>query len=278
MNIAIAALLAIPLIVICSNAYADTASVTMERSIMDVNGTNKVTLCAGSMQLDIDHILLIEGKFLSLAIYLSPFKPSIPANTCYTWNIPGDFDSDNTIAGIQPPSLTTGDWSVQIDTLQGHPYYTDFAVTTIVNNTSSNNSVRFSITPDVAPIGGSATAELCAGDFDIQVNNLWFFDPYEHPPTHYYPVNTSKLTTVQANTCYTWNIPGDFEPNPSSLRTAPLSHVGGWQVALDAEEGYWSDDFEVTIFVVPESIIGSIAITSIPIIISLLLYKRANKV
>ena len=128
-------------------------------------------------------------------------------------------------------------------------------------------SYGLTIDPDVLPTpSDTAIAEFCAGVTDLTITEAKIIDPLG---TEY---NTAvNLGVVSAGDCVTWDIPTDFG-------IASLTPIGSWSMVVDTTEGNpVIEDFIVTFFVLPESVIGAIAMigASIAILGVYMLRKRS---
>lgn len=106
------------------------------------------------------------------------------------------------------------------------------------------------VNPDTVALNGSATAELCAGTTSLTITGVELVDP--SGTSHTSAVNVG--TTLSAGDCATWNVPGDF--------STALNAVGTWVLKINTDpENLHTSEFNVSLFVVPESILGIIAVT-----------------
>jgi len=104
-------------------ANAATASISATNDVVGQGGSNQVTLCAGAMTLHPYQVHLINPS--GVVVGQSLWLPAVPAGTCQTWNVPGDF--------VPPVSLSqVGAWSVEIRTHEAVQLFADFEVSFFV--------------------------------------------------------------------------------------------------------------------------------------------------
>jgi hypothetical protein len=120
-----------------------------------------------------------------------------------------------------------------------------------------------SINPDLLPTPTStATASLCAGVIPLTITGVEIM--HESGASYTSMVNVG--TTINPGECALWDIPNDF--GLSSL------DLGGWVLRVDTDpSGTLVDDFSVLFFVVPESIIGAVAVIGSSLAV-LAVYRR----
>lgn len=122
----------------------------------------------------------------------------------------------------------------------------------------TNDAMAYGLTvnPDTLSINGTATAELCGGTTAFTITGVELVDPTG--TAHSSSVNVG--TTLNAGDCVTWNIPDDFS-------STTLNAIGTWVLKINTDPGnQFTDEFNVSIFVVPESILGAIAVASASLI------------
>jgi hypothetical protein len=120
-----------------------------------------------------------------------------------------------------------------------------------------------SIDPDQLPTPTStATASLCAGVIPLKITGVELM--HESGASYTSMVNVG--TTINPGECALWNIPADF--GLSSL------DLGGWKLMVDTDpSGPLMYEFSVLFFVVPESIIGAVAVIGSSLAV-LAVYRR----
>jgi hypothetical protein len=118
----VAVLLGISALAVKAPLASANSGLTVTDDTIGIGDSTTAELCAGDTALDVTFVGLFDPTDTLVAT--SAILPSIAANTCASWSVPGDFDP--------AVVLTAGSWFVAVDTAQGGPIFTDFEVTFFV--------------------------------------------------------------------------------------------------------------------------------------------------
>lgn len=137
--------------------------------------------------------------------------------------------------------------------------YTFLVVLTIVavglltiNINNVRAQVGLEVNPDTISLNGSTTATLCAGTTGYTITTVELVDPNNNT----YASSANVGLTLNPGDCVTWTIPDDF----SGL--SAINQVGTWVLEINTNPGNQQRaEFAVSLFVIPENMIGAIAIT-----------------
>lgn len=106
--------------------------------------------------------------------------------------------------------------------------------------------------PGSIPLGGNTNITLTV-DIERSVTYVAVYDPTGTLVTNSIIDTSIPLPTIPAGGSYTWRLNEDLGVYPNM--------VGDWLVVIDTEPGTtWLIDFGVSVFVVPESMLGAIGV------------------
>ncbi len=132
-----------------------------------------------------------------------------------------------------------------------YPFILAVTLITFAGINTVNAQVGLEVNPDTVSLGSSTTASLCAGTTGFTITSVDLVDP--GGTTFSTTINAG--TTLNPGNCVTWNIPADFPT------LGALNSVGTWVLEVNTDPGNQQrTDFTVSLFVIPESIMGAIAV------------------